>query len=624
MMLKKVLGLILSVTLIMSLPCVSVYAQTEEGVAIQSYSVDSKTTDDESAQTIGDINADGVLDIVDVALLRAHIVGNTVLNGTQLKIADCNGDNSSDIVDIAKMRSLIVQKGDTSDDPDTEKDNTQVITHTYETWVVDSDTNLRIRSAASLNASIVGQLSGGEVLKIYETATADGYTWGKIYKVNESKSYDGSWCALTYATKTGTATETEIIKIDTQDKENPDKIVDTLPAVKSEGESTTFIRIKNDYTSIYNANHKSGFYAPVYSQLPQGTLEYYSKSDGTYYYSTEGRKYKISLDKVDLVSGRGFGSNNLYFKSICEEDGATILTLKTDDKTAFNIQPYSVTYPHLNDGDYFYTIDSFNPTEIRITFDNITGITAVPEFSGSDLFTSCRFTKVTDSGKTKFCLILNLRQSGIYNGAKANYDSNGNLIIKFSRYPKTIAGARIVIDPGHGVEDSGAIGYLNGNAYYEKDVNFAIATRLAQKLSAMGATVNMLPSDKVNIDHLERSTYAKQFNPDIYISVHCNSVASGYSSARGSQTYYFTPMSYPLAKSIVKNVEGVIGYSNVSNNCLEGEYSVVLQNEFSSILLETAFMSNPNDLQILLNPTKQDEIASAIVKGISEFFARKN
>ena len=111
--------------------------------------------------------------------------------------------------------------------------------------------------------------------------------------------------------------------------------------------------------------------------------------------------------------------------------------------------------------------------------------------------------------------------------------------------------------------------------------------------------------------------------PDLYISIHANSVASGSSSARGSQAYYFTPMSYPLAKSVVTYVEQALGYSNLSFNCAEAEYSVTLQNDFLSILVETAFMSNPSDLAMLTNSTKQDEIAGAILKGISDFFARK-
>lgn len=627
-MYKKALSLILSVALTMSILCTFANAQSEEITeTIETTGDEVVTTSDETVEVLGDINNDGALDIIDVALIRGYIVGNITLNEDELLRADFNKDGNGDIIDVALMRNEIVNQvknPDSETDKETDTDNIQVITRTYEIWVVQSDTVLRIRDNPSLNANQVGSLSGNEALKIYETVTADGFTWGKIYTVNDYKTYDGNWCALDYATMVGTVTETEIINNEPQDQTDPEKIIDTLPAMIGEAQNAKLIRIKEDYTSIYNANHRSSFYAPVYSQLPQGTLEYYSKSDGTYYYSTDGRKYKIEKNQVDIISSLGFGYNNLYVKSIADDDGSTVLTIKTDDKTAFNIQPYSVTYPHINDDDYFYTIESFNPTEVRIVFDNITGIAALPSFSGNDLFSGYYWTKVEDCGRTKFCLALTLKQSGIYNGARSNYDENGNLVIRFTRYPKSISGARIVVDPGHGVEDSGAIGYLNGAAYYEKDINWAIANKLATKLRALGAEVFVLPSDQTNIDHTQRAHYARQYNPDIYISVHCNSVASGYSTARGTQTYYYTPMSYPLAQSIVKNVESVIGYSNVSSNCLEGEYSVVLQNDFSSILLETAFMSNPSDLQILLDTTKQDEIASAIVKGISEFFVRKN
>ena len=74
----------------------------------------------------------------------------------------------------------------------------------------------------------------------------------------------------------------------------------------------------------------------------------------------------------------------------------------------------------------------------------------------------------------------------------------------------------------------------------------------------------------------------------------------------------------------MERVENALGYSNLSDNCLESEYSVTTQNDFASILLETGFMSNVNDLAIISNPTRQEDIAKAILTGISEFFGRKN
>ena len=637
---------------------------TDTETEIDTYFYTDTQTDSEESTDIeyyikGDINEDGKLDIVDVMMLRGYIIGNLELNDIKLKIADMNSDNSQDIIDVVFMRKVIVDGGipvdtetdidtdtiietdtdiitetDSETDVETESDTeidtdtdiiTQVITKTYQVWVIDDNTKLRVRYSPSLSATQMGWLYGGETLKIYETTVADGYTWGKIYKVDEDKKYDGYWCALNYATNSGAVTEQETITIVPPSPDvDPNEVIDTLPALYGEDKTVSYIKIKDNYTSVYNANHKSEFYAPVYSQLPEGTLEYLSKNDGKYHISTDGRKYLISNDKTEIVSGNGIGENNLQVRKIEENDGATILTIKMDDKTAFNIQPYLVTYTRLDSTDHFYTVNEFKPTEIRVTFDNVTGITSLPMFNGSDLFSAIRWEKVTDSGKTKFCLVLTLKQVGIYNGSNATYDASGNLVIKFSRYPKTLSGSVIVLDSGHGLNNSGAIGYLNGQAIYESTVCLSIAKKLETELLNLGATVYVLPTDTQVIDHKERAHIAREHNADVFISIHANSVEAGYSSARGTQAYYYNSASYPLARSVVDKVEAVLGYSNLADTCLESEYSVTTQNDFASILLETGFMSNSADLAIISNPTKQTEIAKAIAEGISEFFTRKN
>lgn len=69
------------------------------------YSIDAETSIFDGGD--GDVNGDGVLDIIDVVMTRSHIVGNKLLNDEQQKSADINGDKSVDIVDVALMRRTI-------------------------------------------------------------------------------------------------------------------------------------------------------------------------------------------------------------------------------------------------------------------------------------------------------------------------------------------------------------------------------------------------------------------------------------------------------------------------------------------------------------------------------------
>ena len=99
-----------------------------------------------------------------------------------------------------------------------------------------------------------------------------------------------------------------------------------------------------------------------------------------------------------------------------------------------------------------------------------------------------------------------------------------------------------------------------GNIKEEYD-NLSLDEQIAKKLETelvnLGATVYVLPTDTQVIDHKERAHIAREHNADVFISIHANSVEAGYSSARGTQAYYYNSASYPLARSVVDKVEAV-------------------------------------------------------------------
>ena len=128
------------------------------------------------------------------------------------------------------------------------------------------------------------------------------------------------------------------------------------------------------------------------------------------------------------------------------------------------------------DGDY--NLDSFTATHLYITFENITGVTALPSFEYNQVFRSGKWDTVTETNGTKFRLILELRQPGVYAGHSAKYDANGDLVLSFPVPVNSLSGVTIVIDPGHGYGksattlDPGAIGEV-----VEQEVVLAISMR---------------------------------------------------------------------------------------------------------------------------------------------------
>ena len=130
-------------------------------------------------------------------------------------------------------------------------------------------------------------------------------------------------------------------------------------------------------------------------------------------------------------------------------------------------------------------------------------------------------------------------------GYRASYDEGSNtLTLRFNNPPTSLSNARIVIDPGHGGTDPGALGNISGK--HESFITAKVADKLESALNNAGADVYRIDtsgSAKVELD--DRIAQASSFNPQIFISIHCNSALN--TSAKGHEVYYFYPFSKSLA-----------------------------------------------------------------------------
>ena len=110
----------------------------------------------------------------------------------------------------------------------------------------------------------------------------------------------------------------------------------------------------------------------------------------------------------------------------------------------------------------------------------------------------------------------------------------------------------------------------------------------------------------------------------MFVSIHCNSAGE---SAKGGEAYYFTPFSQPLAKYISESLGEVLtqvhGSSSGTNRGEKYNYFFVTQQQdFPSVLVETAFVTNYSEAMALADPAYQKKFASAIVSGMKKYFAR--
>lgn len=200
--------------------------------------------------------------------------------------------------------------------------------------------------------------------------------------------------------------------------------------------------------------------------------------------------------------------------------------------------------------------------------------------------------------------------------------------------PEELAGVKVLIDPGHGGLDGGA----SSGDIVERDITLSIGHKLSERLEKKGALVVLTrqkkgdalaehaPSEKFTstrsrklADLKLREDIAINENPDVFISVHVNSIPD--KRWRGAQVFYHEgghPNGEPLANAIQEAfVENLKNTDRVAMS-IRGVY--LLKNApMPAVLVETGFLSNDEERALLTDPKYQDQLADAIMQGIISF-----
>lgn len=182
----------------------------------------------------------------------------------------------------------------------------------------------------------------------------------------------------------------------------------------------------------------------------------------------------------------------------------------------------------------------------------------------------------------------------------------------------------IVLDPGHGGSDPGAIG---PSQYYEKTVTLAVAQNVKQLLEKAGAKVIMTRqadrdvygSGATDVDELKaRTTVANNRKADVFVSIHANSFTDR--SVGGTSTYYYQKTLYDsmLARSLQTGMIEAGGLQDRRVN--PANFYVIKRTRMPAALVELAFISNPKEEKLLSSPEFQQKMSQGIVRGLEQFF----
>lgn len=185
------------------------------------------------------------------------------------------------------------------------------------------------------------------------------------------------------------------------------------------------------------------------------------------------------------------------------------------------------------------------------------------------------------------------------------------------------AGGKLVaIDVGHGGKDPGAEGVIDGaHVIWEKELNLPIALRLYDLLLSAGVNVQLLRDQDIYMGLYERPEAANILNADLLVSIHNNS--GEFMSSRGTEVLYYQKVgeeSYGLfskevASLVQQELMVEIGLPDHGTHN-RPQLAILNKSQMPAIIIEGGFLSNPDDLAVMLTDEFIEGYAVGAAKGI--------
>ncbi len=176
----------------------------------------------------------------------------------------------------------------------------------------------------------------------------------------------------------------------------------------------------------------------------------------------------------------------------------------------------------------------------------------------------------------------------------------------------------VIIDPGHGGKDSGAIGI--GGAR-EKDVILPIGRKLAQILQQNGIQVILTRDSDYFVTLPGRVLLAERANADVFVSIHANSAGASRPDVNGLEVYYYDS-GLDLARIVRSSILQSIGTLK-DRGVRRARFYVLRKSSMPSILVETGYMTGREDMARLRTSAYQNQMAEAIARGVLQYLKRR-
>lgn len=255
-----------------------------------------------------------------------------------------------------------------------------------------------------------------------------------------------------------------------------------------------------------------------------------------------------------------------------------------------------------------------------------------------------------------FCVSFEVNAQRKTSGARYFDDSVPYPVLQPAQPNKALSKPVIVIDPGHGGKDPGAIG---AKGTYEKTITLSAAKELRDLLKKTGRyDVILTHTGKRYIDHDARLRIARERGADLFISLHADS--AGSKMARGASVYTLASRAKNRSKRIVNSQNWILDVDLreqsdpvgdilvdlaqrktasqseafadiliknlqpktrlIGNSHRRAGYYVLLAPDVPAVLLELGFLSNPQDEKLLRSKAHRQKILKAVVRSTEQYF----
>lgn len=463
------------------------------------------------------------------------------------------------------------------------------------TVVTVTGSTVNLRSGAGTSYGTVGQVQQGAVLTVLDSAVGnDGKQWYRVQTNSGVRAWIASW--LVQPSSTGNSSSSQ--------GGNNGNLNNGNNAVAN-GTTVYVIGDVVNLRSGAGTNHSQMGLAMRGDALTvQGHRQ---DNDGKLWYQVpteDGVNMWIASWLVSTNKPVGDGSSytstgvrtQLELGPVQRDGKKTVISLKHGENN-------------------IYSIEKVNATTLQLLLDNVT--------LGSD--TQCQgngfVLKASSAGNNKVRITLTYPA-----GSYADIVQDGDWLVLNSYHTGFgLAGRTIVLDPGHGGSDVGGQGKTMPELT-DADIGYDVSNRLRTMLEQSGATVIMTREElsrnqKVPME--ERIKMNNQVEPDIFISIHANSTPK-QTTASGARIYTYNGKIYSqqyLSENLSNKIcVGLRASTSKSANPYKDNFYVLRTNNHPSVLVETAFLSNPADEKLLATDAYRQKLAQGIYDGVVDYF----